>query len=99
LWWLAKQGLEAPIPKDWRAYQSSSSNAAGSSSIGGGSSGNAQIVYVNHSQNKLTLQHPLDPYFKALAKREQFLRRQNYASGVSGVMGISMEEFKNDSSF
>jgi len=20
LWWLAKQGLEAPIPKDWRAY-------------------------------------------------------------------------------
>lgn len=25
LWWIAKQGLEAPIPRDWRAYQSSSS--------------------------------------------------------------------------
>ena len=25
LWWLAKHALDAPVPKDWIAYQSSSS--------------------------------------------------------------------------
>ncbi len=38
LWWIAKQGLEAPIPRDWRAYQSSSSDANNPSSSGGGAS-------------------------------------------------------------
>lgn len=36
----------------------------------------------------MTLQHPLDPYFKALAKREQFFRNKQ---------GLN-DEYKNDNS-
>lgn len=65
--WIAKQGLEAPIPKDWKIYQSSSSNNESSGQTN-------QYVYINKSSNQVMYQHPLDPYFKALAKREQFFR-------------------------
>lgn len=64
--WLAKQGLEAPIPKDWKIYQSSSSSNNNQSS----STSQQQYVYINKSTSQVMYQHPLDPYFKALAKRE-----------------------------
>lgn len=44
--WIAKQGLEAPVPKDWKAYQSSSSSGEGTEVVQAG-----QILYVNQTTN------------------------------------------------
>ena len=52
--WLAKHALEAPIPKDWKAYQSSSSGripADGGYSSLSSTVSPGQIVYVNQSSN------------------------------------------------
>ena len=40
LWWLAKHALDAPIPREWVAYQSSSSQDPGTSNNNPSSSGN-----------------------------------------------------------
>eukprot|EP00347_Sterkiella_histriomuscorum_P000902 403374084 len=55
--WISKYAIVADLPIQWRVFKIQDTD---------------QLIYCNTITNELTQQHPLDPYFQALARRELF---------------------------
>jgi hypothetical protein len=83
MFWIAKEGLMAPLPKHWKPCKTKDTD---------------DIYYFNFNTGESTWDHPCDEYYKRLyedEKKKQAPDKVIYSSGLSVVYSKRMFSARN----
>ena len=81
LFYIAKEGLKAPLPKPWKPCQSADS----------------EIFYFNFETLESTWEHPCDEYYRKLFNEEKAKRQNGgVADGVGGGESLKSKKKKKE---
>ena len=62
LWWIAREGLKAPLPENWKPCKTTDTE---------------EIYYFNFATGASTWDHPCDEYYRNLYEEEKKNRKRN----------------------